>query len=128
MFWRQTNEVALMLIERATTHLLSWPSALAYESQLSRTHNARFNKTFFFKISTNNFVLLLINCATTDLLSWPWLMIQSCQAGTVQDLEKGSTQNEFARKVSYGGQNYRTKNVELTWNKIRKNYNQKLQR
>jgi hypothetical protein len=42
-----------MLIERATTHLLSWPSALAYESQLSRTYNARFNekKPHFFQSS-----------------------------------------------------------------------------
>ena len=62
---------------------------------------------------------MLIKCGTTDLLFWPWLMIQSCQAGTMQDLEKGSTQNEFARKVSDEGQNYRTKHVELTWNKIK---------
>ena len=36
-----------MLIERATTHLLSWPSALAYESQLSRVHTARFQDSEF---------------------------------------------------------------------------------
>ena len=62
---------------------------------------------------------MFIKHANTDHLSWPWLMTHNCQADTVQDLEKGSTQNEFARKVSDEGQNYRTKHVELTWNKIK---------
>ena len=71
---------------------------------------------------------MLIKCATIDLFSWPWLMIQSYQAGTMQDLEIGSTQNEFTHKVSDEGQNYRTKPVKLTWNKIRKNYDQYLKK